>query len=139
MNRGAIEEDQCLTKYCLRWMCVTFQRPDDAIFYLSCAFFSCGCLCSVSRGAVGRSLGVSFVVVLTFFLLIIIIEASSTMRTLSGARCTDTMLYTLRRKIGTCSRTTSARERSHCLNTPQVSCGVFIFYYVLASYSFVYK
>ena len=39
-------------------------------------------------------------------------EASSTMRALSGARRTDARLYTLRIKIGT--RTTSARERSHC-------------------------
>ena len=39
-------------------------------------------------------------------------EARSTMRALSGARCTDTMLYTLRIRIGT--RTTSASERLHC-------------------------
>ena len=38
--------------------------------------------------------------------------ASSTMRALLGARCTDARLYTLRIKIGT--RTTSARERLHC-------------------------
>ena len=38
-------------------------------------------------------------------------EAKSTMRALSGARCIDARLYTLRIKIGT--RTMSARERSH--------------------------
>ena len=37
-------------------------------------------------------------------------EASSTMRALSSAHCTDVRLYTLRIKIGT--RTTSAREHS---------------------------
>ena len=39
-------------------------------------------------------------------------EARSTMRALSGAHSTDVRLNTLRIKIGT--RTTSARERSHC-------------------------
>ena len=39
-------------------------------------------------------------------------EASSIMRALSSVRCTDVRLYTLRIKIGT--RTTSARELSHC-------------------------
>ena len=39
-------------------------------------------------------------------------EANSTMRALSGARCTDARLYTLRIKIGT--RTTSARKGSYC-------------------------
>ena len=42
-------------------------------------------------------------------LLVEIPEASSTMREVSGARCTDARLYTLRIKVGT--RTTSARER----------------------------
>ena len=40
------------------------------------------------------------------------------MRALSGAYCTDARLYILRIKIGT--RTTSARERSVLLSSPQV-------------------
>ena len=39
-------------------------------------------------------------------------EASSTMRVLAGAHCTDATLYTFLVKIGT--RTTSAREHSCC-------------------------
>ena len=39
-------------------------------------------------------------------------EASSIMRALSGARCTDARLYTLRIKIGTNQR--ALGEHSHC-------------------------
>ena len=39
-------------------------------------------------------------------------EASSTMRALSSARCTDARLYTLRIKIGTNQR--ALGELSHC-------------------------
>ena len=51
------------------------------------------------------------------FLLIAVVfniqsEANSTMRELSGARCTDARLYELRIKIDT--RTTNACDRSHC-------------------------
>ena len=41
-------------------------------------------------------------------------EASLTMQVLTGARCTDARLYTLRIKIHTGYRKNNAHERSHC-------------------------